>query len=155
MAQLFITNPYFRGIVINIWENDVISLGNGVIPRRQYHSFVFLTLNLTWTFYTFLRDHSVNVSQSHRRNSEKLKTRPHIRPYSVQRFLVSCFRVQLTADASFSLQINYLDRIINMCAVTVQTMYANSTVKYRSNTDFNFRYWLSAVCVLKSARHLC
>ena len=94
-------------------------------------------------------DHSVTVSQSHRRNSEKLKTRPHIQPYSVQRFLVSCFRMQLTADASFLLQINYLDHRINICAVTVETIYTNATVKYISNTDFNFRYWLSAFCVLK------
>ena len=100
------------------------------------------------TCYTFLRDHSANVSQSHRRNSEKLKTWPHIRPYSVQRFLVSCFRVQLTADASFLLQINYLDRRINICAVTVEAMYTDSTVKYRSNTDFNFRYILcSKICM--------
>ena len=34
-------------------------------------------------------------------------------------------------------------------------MYATSTVKYRSNTDFIFRYCLSAFCVLKSAWHLC
>ena len=75
----------------------------------------------------------MNVNQSHRRNSEKLKTRPHIRPYSVHRFLVSCFRVQLTADVSFLLQINYLDRRINSCAVAVETIYTNSTVKYRYN----------------------
>ena len=48
--------------------------------------------------------------------------------------------MQLTADASFLLQINHLDRRINICAVTVETMYTNSTVKYISNTDFNFRY---------------
>ena len=51
---------------------------------------------------------------------------------SVQRFLVSCFRVQLTADVSILLQINYLDRRINVCAVTVDTIYTNSTVKYIS-----------------------
>ena len=61
---------------------------------------------------------------------------------SVQRFLVSCFtfRVQLTADVSILLQINYLDRRINVCAVTVDTIYTNSTVKYICNADFNFRY---------------
>ena len=59
-------------------------------------------------------DHSVNVSQSHRR---------------------SLFRVQLTADASFLLQITgHLDRRINICAATVETIYTTSTVEYRSNT---------------------
>ena len=62
----------------------------------------------------------MNVSQSHRR---------------------SLFRVQLTADASFLLQItDHLDRRINICAAIVETSYSTSTVKYRSNTDFNFRY---------------
>ena len=76
-------------------------MGNGVIPRGQYHYFVIFDFEFDWTCYKFLRAHSVNVSQSHRRNSKKLKTRPHIRPYSVQRFLVYCFMVQLVADASF------------------------------------------------------
>ena len=36
-----------------------------------------------------------------------------------------------------------------------KSIYATLTVKYRSNTDFKFRYCLSAFCVLKSAWHLC
>ena len=137
MAQLFIINPYFRGIVIHIWENDVIPRGNDVIPRVEYHSFVFwliLDFEFDLTCYKLLLDHSVNVSQSRR---------------------CSLFRVKLTADASFLLQINHLDRRINICAATVKTIYTTSAVKYRYNTDFSFRYWLSAFCVLKSAWHLC
>ena len=36
-----------------------------------------------------------------------------------------------------------------------KSINATSTVKYRSDTDFKFRYCLSAFCVLKSAWHLC
>ena len=62
----------------------------------------------------------MNVSQSHRR---------------------SLFRVQLIADAAFLLQItDHLDRKINICAATVETIHTTSTVEYRSKTDFNFRY---------------
>ena len=68
-----------------------------------------------------------------------------------------CCFLFLTADASFLLQINHLDRRINIWAVTVETIYTNSTVtcKYRYNTDINFRYWLSTFCVLKYAWHIC
>ena len=36
--------------------------------------------------------------------------------------------------------INNNRKSINIYAATVKTIYTTSTVKYRSNTDFNFRY---------------
>ena len=69
MAHLLIINPYFRGIVIHILENDVIPRGNDVIPRGAISLLCIFDFEFYLTCHTLLLDHSVNVSQSHRRNS--------------------------------------------------------------------------------------
>ena len=95
--------------------------------------------------YAPLLDHSVNVSQWHRLNSvviTQIRSLGCLLPKSQNTVIFSHIRCNgfwLTGNAS----------------VLLQAIYATSTVKYRSNTDFIFRNWWSAFCVLKSAWHRC